>query len=117
MVGDAGQPYSRKIKNLGGRLDSQIITRFCGFLNVVSNLQFTDKTPQPKSSFVALPKYLVESLAWRGLKPVPRPAFVELLGFNRTTKWRRATSAPALPSGSVPKKQTTASSGSHVGQC
>jgi IclR helix-turn-helix domain len=30
-------------------------------------------------SFVALPKYLLQSLAWRTLKPVPRAAFVELV--------------------------------------
>jgi hypothetical protein len=31
-------------------------------------------------SFVGLPKYLLQSLAWRTLKPVSRAAFVELVG-------------------------------------
>ena len=31
-------------------------------------------------NFVGLPRYLLNSLAWRTLKPVPRTAFVELLG-------------------------------------
>jgi DNA-binding MarR family transcriptional regulator len=31
-------------------------------------------------SFVALPKYLLQSAAWRTLKPVARAAFVELVG-------------------------------------
>ncbi|HEX3217415.1 MAG TPA: hypothetical protein VHR67_11195, partial [Aestuariivirgaceae bacterium] len=80
LVGDAGQPYSRNIKDLGGRLDPQIVTRFCGFLNVVSTLQFTSRAAQPKTALVVRPKYLKEGLAWGKLKRVPRAACIELPG-------------------------------------
>jgi hypothetical protein len=97
MVGDAGQPYSRKIKNLGGRLDPPIVIWFCGLLTVMSNLQFTSKTLRPKSSFVALPKYL----EWR-------------LTFYRCD--RKGALTPIALKRWRPEKQNTASPGSH-GQC
>ena len=48
-------------------------------------------------SFVALPKYLLDSLAWRTLKPVPRAAFVELVGlYNGVNNGWLAMSARTL---------------------
>jgi hypothetical protein len=48
-------------------------------------------------SFVALPKYMRESLAWRTLKPVPRAAFVELVGlYNGKNNGWLAMSARTL---------------------
>ena len=116
MVGDAGQPYLRKVKGLGERLDPQIVIQFCGFLSGVSNLQFTSRTLQPKSSLVALPKYLVESLAWRTLSPVPSK--VRLASEWRPTLHRRDRTGelPSKPFMRRPKKQNTSSPGSH-GQC
>jgi hypothetical protein len=47
--------------------------------------------------FVALPKYMRESLAWRTLKPVPRTAFVELAGlYNGVNNGWLAMSARTL---------------------
>ena len=48
-------------------------------------------------NFVGLPRYLLNSLAWRTLKPVPRTAFVELLGiYNGVNNGRLAMSARTL---------------------
>jgi hypothetical protein len=48
-------------------------------------------------SFVALPKYMLQSLAWRTLKPVPRAAFVELVGlYNGVNNGWLAMSARTL---------------------
>lgn len=48
-------------------------------------------------NFVGLPRYLLNSLAWRTLKPVPRTAFVELLGiYNGHNNGGLAMSARTL---------------------
>jgi hypothetical protein len=50
-------------------------------------------------SFVALPKFLLQSHAWRTLKPVPRTAFVELVGiYNGVNNGWLGMSARSLAS-------------------
>jgi hypothetical protein len=59
--------------------------------------------------FVALPKYLLGSLAWRTLKPVPRAAFVELAGlYNGLNNGWLAMSARTLATAITVSRATAA---------
>jgi hypothetical protein len=69
-------------------------------------------------SFVALPKYLLQSLAWRTLKPVPRAAFVELVdiynGVNNGWLGMSVRNLVALSSDSKNTKRHSMQARSHA---